>query len=274
MNGQRRNESASVIAVGQFAPGADSDANLAAMGDLAGQAVAQGATLIVFPEYSSYFGGELGPHWVAAAEGLDGDFVAGLGAMAKALGVHVVAGMLEATSEPSRFSNTLIAVSAEGAVEAVYRKIHLYDAFGQRESDWVAAGPVSEPETFGWEGFTVGLQTCYDLRFPEVTRRIVDAGANLVLVPSQWVSGPNKQQHWRTLLTARAIENTIYVAAADHVPPVAVGNSMVIDPMGVELVTIANATGVAVAELELSRLAAVRRLNPSLALRRLRVTPL
>ena len=106
------------------------------------------------------------------------------------------------------------------------------------------------------------------MRFPEVTRRLVDAGADLVLLPSEWVRGPLKESHWRTLITARAIENTVYVAAADHAPPIGAGNSMVVDPMGVELVTIGEATDVAVAWISTARVAEVRKTNPALALRR------
>lgn len=263
----------SLIAVAQFVPGADTVANAASIAELAERAVERGATLVVFPEYSSYFTAEMGTDWVKAAQTLDGEFVTGLRALAQRLGIHVVAGILE-TAEPARISNTLVAIGPEGDLVATYRKMHLYDAFGQRESDWVVAGPIATPETFEWHGFTVGLQTCYDIRFPEVTRRLVDAGANLVLVPSEWVRGPLKEHHWRTLLTARAIENTVYLAAADHAPPVGAGNSMVLDPMGVELVTIGDETGVAVAEITPERIESVRRTNPALLLRRFGVTPL
>jgi predicted amidohydrolase len=115
------------------------------------------------------------------------------------------------------------------------------------------------------------MQTCYDVRFPEVTRRLVDAGVDLVLVPAEWVRGPLKEQHWRTLLTARALENTVYIAAADHAPPIGVGNSMVLDPMGVELVTVGETTDVAVAWLSADRVRAVRVVNPAVHLRRFRV---
>lgn len=261
----------SLVAVAQFAPGADREENLRSIRALATQAVARGATLVVLPEYSSYFTAEMGADWVEAAEPLDGPFVSGLASVARELGIHLVAGFLQSTAE-ERFSNTLVAVDAAGEVVATYRKIHLYDAFGQRESDWVVPGPIAPPETFEWEGLTVGLQTCYDVRFPEVTRRLVDAGADLVLVPSEWVRGPLKEHHWRTLITARALENTIFVAAADHAPPIGVGNSMVVDPMGVELVTIGEQTAVAVAEVSRERLEAVREVNPALALRRFRVS--
>ena len=262
------------VAVAQFAPGADAARNLESVRDLATLAVERGATLVVFPEYSSYFTPELGPDSLAAAEPLDGPFVAGVGAIAKVLGIHIVAGMLEVTPSGDRFSNTVIAVGPSGGRVASYRKMHLYDAFGQRESEWVQPGPIDAPETFGFAGFTVGIQTCYDLRFPEVTRRLVDAGADLVVVPSEWVRGPLKEQHWRTLVTARAIENTIFVAAADHAPPIGAGNSMVVDPMGVELVTIGEETAVAVAWLSMHRVAAVRETNPALRLRRFGVHPL
>ncbi len=257
----------SLVAVAQFAPGADRTANLATIRELATTAAARGATLVVAPEYSSYFTPDMGADWLAAAEPLDGEFVTGLATIARELGIHLVAGMLQRTSE-ERFSNTVVALGPTGDVVASYRKIHLYDAFGQRESDWVVPGPITPPETFGWEGFTVGIQTCYDLRFPEMTRRLVDAGADLVVVPSEWVRGPLKEHHWRTLVTARALENTIYVAAADHAPPIGAGNSMVVDPMGVELVTIGEETAVAVASVSRDRVLSVREVNPALSLRR------
>lgn len=262
------------IAVAQFAPGDDVADNLVTMRNLAATAASRGAKLIVFPEYSAYFSPAMGPDWVEAAEHLDGTFVAGVGAIAKVLGVHIVAGMLEATDDASRFSNTLVAVDPSGVVIAKYRKLHLYDAFGQRESDFVVAGTIESPETFVVDGLTMGLQTCYDIRFPEATRRLVDAGAEVVLLPSEWVRGPLKEYHWRTLVTARAIENTVYVAAADHAPPIGAGNSMIVDPMGVELVTIGEQTDVAIAWVSRARIDEVRRFNPALELRRFGVAPL
>ncbi|WP_108250348.1 carbon-nitrogen hydrolase family protein [Planctomonas deserti] len=261
------------VAVAQFAPGDDRRANLAEIRRLTAVAVQRGASLVVFPEYSSFFPGDLGEAYLAAAEALDGEFVGALSGIAAELGVHVVAGMVEATAEGTRVSNTLVAVDPERGLVARYRKVHLYDAFGQRESEWIAPGAIEEPETFEVAGMRVGMQTCYDIRFPEVTRRLVDAGVDLVLVPAEWVRGPLKEHHWRTLVTARALENTIFVAAADHAPPVGVGNSMVVDPMGVEVTTIGEGTDVAVAWVSAERLAGVRRVNPALALRRFTVIP-
>jgi deaminated glutathione amidase len=262
------------VAVAQFAPGTDKAQNLTTIRTLSARAAGRGAELVVFPEYSSFFTPELGERSVAAAEPLDGPFVAGLSAIAGELDVTLVAGMLEATEEAGRFSNTLVALSAGGELVAKYRKTHLYDAFGQRESDWVRPGEITEPETFALGSFTAGLQTCYDIRFPEVTRRLVDSGVDLALVPSEWVRGPLKEHHWRTLMTARALENTLYVLAADQAPPIGAGNSMIVDPMGVELATVGENTDVALAWVSQARLAEVRRVNPALALRRFGVHPL
>lgn len=260
------------VAVAQFAPGRDAVENFDRIRGLAELAADRGARLVVFPEYSSYFADPLDASFARNAQPIDGRFVRGLTALAGKLGLHLVAGMVEQSGEKSRFWNTLVAVNGDG-VAASYRKLHLYDAFGQKESDWVLPGAIEEPQLFELQGMRIGLQTCYDIRFPEVTRRLVDAGADLVLVPAEWVRGPLKEHHWRTLVTARAIENTIYVAAADHAPPVGVGNSLIVGPMGVHMVTIGEATDVAVAWVSPERLAAVRAVNPVLTLRRFRVEP-
>ena len=262
------------IAVAQFAPGADAAANVAEITRLAELAAGRGARLVVFPEYSNHFTPEPGEDWLTAAEEIDGGrFSTALAALADRLGIHLVAGMIERLEgEERRVGNTVIAVAPGAGVVARYRKLHLYDAFGQRESEWVAPGDIAAPEIFEAGGIRFGLQTCYDARFPEVTRRIVDAGADVVCMPAEWVRGPLKEAHWRVLTTARALENTMYVAAADHAPPVGAGNSMIVDPMGVELATIGEATDVAVAWVSRERIAAVRRVNPALALRRFRVS--
>src|SRR5690606_20800632 len=141
---------------------------------------ARGARLVVFPEYSSYFNPTLDHSTVEAGEALDGPFVSALGALAQVLDVHIVAGMVEETMGGDRVYNTVVAVEPSGYRVAAYRKLHLYDAFGQRESEWVEAGAIDDPETFEVAGLRVGLQTCYDLRFPEVSRRLADAGVDVV----------------------------------------------------------------------------------------------
>ncbi|HWL59542.1 MAG TPA: carbon-nitrogen hydrolase family protein [Microbacteriaceae bacterium] len=261
-----------LVAVAQFAPGQDRAANLSTIARLVADAVDRGAGLVVLPEYAAWFQPELGPAWLEQGEGLDGAFVTSLTSLADEHGVHLVAGLLETATRTDRVRNTLVAIAPGRGLVATYRKLHLYDAFGARESDWVEAGEIEAPEVFDWDGLTVGLQTCYDVRFPEVSRRLVDAGAELLAIPAEWVRGPRKEHHWRTLVTARAIENTVYVAAADHTPPIGVGTSLIVDPMGVAVAELGEQEGIAIAPVDAARIAQVRRTNPALELRRFRVT--
>jgi predicted amidohydrolase len=260
------------LAVAQFAPTADRAQNLDAIDALTVDAVGRGARVIVFPEYASYFTDPFDDGLRAHAEPIDGPFTQRLTGIAAREDVTLVAGLVEAAEDGQRVHNTVVAVDASG-VRARYRKQHLYDAFGQRESDWVAPGPLDDPEVFELDGIVCGIMTCYDLRFPEAARRLVDAGAQAFLVPAEWVRGPLKEAQWTTLLQARAIENTAYVAAADHPPPLGVGGSSIIDPQGVPLATLGTATGLAVAVLDPAELERIRLLNPALTLRRYEVRP-
>jgi predicted amidohydrolase len=260
-------------AVAQFAPGADKAENLATIERLARTAVARGASLVVFPEYSSFFVDPLGQALVENAEPLDGPFVTALAALADELDVHLIAGLVARAEDAERFGNVLVAVSPGEGLVARYSKLHLYDAFGAQESEWVQAGRIEAPETFVIHGVTVGMQTCYDIRFPEVSRRLVDAGADLFAIPAEWVRGPLKEHHWRSLVTARALENTVYVVAADQTPPIGVGASLVVDPMGVTIASLGEREDVAVAWIDPQRIDDVRRVNPALALRRFDVVP-
>ncbi|MBD8477879.1 carbon-nitrogen hydrolase family protein [Microbacterium sp. CFBP 8794] len=260
------------IAVAQFAPAGSREANLAHIADATRTATRRGARVVVFPEYSSYFVDPFDASLAENAEDLDGPFVQALTALAADLDVVIVAGLLERADDGRRVRNTVVAVGADG-IRAVYRKLHLYDAFGQRESDWVEPGEIAPPQTFDAHGLRFGLMTCYDLRFPEVARTLADAGVEVALVPAEWVRGPLKEHHWRTLVQARAIENTFFVAAADHPPPLGVGHSIIVDPQGVALAQVGTATDVAVAHIDPDAIARVRRVNPALALRRFRVTP-
>ena len=260
------------VAVAQFAPGVNKDENLAVIGELAGEAAGRGARVVVFPEFAMFTAPKLDGRFVDSAEPLDGPFAGGLGDLARRHGVHLVAGMNERLDDPERISNTLVAVDPGGAIAAEYRKLHLYDAFGYEESALVRPGEIGTPQTFTVDGVVFGMQTCYDVRFPEVTRRIVDAGADVLALPADWVPGPLKEDHWRTLVRARAIENTIYVAAADQCAPTGAGNSMLVDPMGVVVAGVGEGPGVASGEVSPERVAAVRAKNPALSLRRFTVT--
>lgn len=254
----------------QLAPADDLAENRRAAAAAIARAADAGAGLVVLPEYAQFFDRELAARAPDAAEALDGPFVTALQEAAGRHGTVAVAGLLE-RGEPG-VRNTVVAVDGSGIL-AAYRKVHLYDAFGMRESDWLIAGRTDQSPVFTAGGLRCGLQTCYDLRFPESSRVLVDAGAEVLVVPAEWVRGPQKEHHWRTLLTARAIENTVHVVAADHAPPVGAGCSMILDPMGVTLASLGEQHGIAIADLDPERTAAVRRSNPSLENRRFRVVP-
>jgi len=225
--------------------------------------------LVVLPEAFARDFGEAGSDVSAFAESLDGPFGTTLAEVATTRGTTVVAGMFERGADPERPFNTLL---MRGGSEASYRKVHLYDSFGYRESDRLTAGAL-EPVVVDVAGWQVGLMTCYDLRFPELARALVDQGAEVLVVPAAWVAGKRKVHHWRTLLTARAIENTVYVVAAAQPAPRYCGHSLVVDPFGEVLAETGSGDGgepaVVRAELHREVLAEARRVNPSLANRRM-----
>lgn len=223
--------------------------------------------LVVFPEAFMRDFGKPGSDVSAFAEEMDGPFVSRLAELAGKHGTTIVAGMFERSEDPARPYNTL-AVVGPGGLRAKYRKIHLYDSFGYRESDRLLAGGL-EPVLFELNGFKVGLMTCYDLRFPEQARLLAAQGADLLVVPAAWVAGPRKVDHWRTLVRARAIENTVYVAAAAQPEPRYCGHSMIVGPLGDDLGEAEGEDRVVVAPVERQAIDEARATNPSLANRRL-----
>ncbi|WP_460831913.1 carbon-nitrogen hydrolase family protein [Nocardioides hungaricus] len=249
------------VALVQHASGLEPDANRALLDEL----TPSGADLVVFPEAFARDFGEAGSDVGPYAEELRGPFAAEVGRVAGERGTTVVAGMFERGADPDRPFNTLV---VRGAAAASYRKIHLYDSFGYRESDRLSAGAL-DPVLVDVAGFRVGLMTCYDLRFPELARRLVDEGAEVLVVPAAWVAGPRKVEHWRTLARARAIENTVFVVAAGQPGPRYSGHSLVVDPLGDMLAEAGEGPEVLSAELDREILATARRTNPSLANRRL-----
>jgi deaminated glutathione amidase len=209
-----------------------------------------------------------------AAEPLDGAFCTGLAEACASARVSLVAGVFEPAPD-GRVYNTAVAFSPGGELVASYRKLHLFDALGQRESDLVAPG--SAPVVSELAGTRVGLEICYDIRFPELSRALAVGGAALLVVSAAWQAGLFKEEHWVTLLRARAIENTVWVAACGQVPdpdspparaPTGIGRSMLIDPLGVVRCDLGPAPGVAVVEADMSLVDSTRLSIPSLANRR------
>lgn len=270
------------VAVIQLRSGLDPAANRRRAADAVGAAADEGAELVVLPEASQCGFGPPEFDLAAVAEPLDGPFVDTLAAVARARRVTVVAGMFEPVPGDRRVFNTLVAVGPDG-LAARYRKLHLYDALGWKESDRVRAGdPRGDDDGPGVVAvevgpFCLGLMTCYDLRFPEMARALVDAGATAIALPAAWVAGEHKAEQWGVLVRARAIENTVYLAAAAQPGPEYTGYSMLVDPTGLHLAVLdGEAEGPvasALADWEPGRVAEVRRGMPVLANRRFGVRP-
>ncbi|MGW0231728.1 carbon-nitrogen hydrolase family protein [Actinopolymorpha singaporensis] len=263
------------IALLQFTATLDKERNLAEIGRLARSVAADRPAVVVCPEASMCDFGSADTVLGEYAEPLDGPFVRGLSDLAGELGAVVVAGMFERVADDpaGRAYNTLVAVRPDGSLAATYRKIHLYDAFGYRESDRLVAGEPT-PVTVDVGDHRLGLLTCYDLRFPEFARTLVDAGADVLVVPAAWMRGPLKEDHWVTLTRARAIENTSYVAASGQCGPAYSGRSMLVDPMGVVATSLGEQVGATVGDVEVERLAQARSRNPTLRHRRFTVRSL
>jgi len=231
----------------------------------------QGSDLAVFPEATqARFSADLR----AVAEPLDGPFCSGLSAAARDSGVALAAGIFEQAPD-DRVYNTTDAFDSAGTLVAAYRKIHLFDALGTRESETIAPG--SEVVTADLAGVRVGFLTCYDVRFPELARELAVRGADLIIVPAAWAAGLFKEEHWVTLVRARAIENTIWVAAADQVPdlhepptsaPTGVGRSLLVDPMGAVRLDLGSARAIVAGTVDTEMTSRVRASLPSLEHRR------
>ncbi|MQA85269.1 MAG: hydrolase [Streptosporangiales bacterium] len=261
------------VACAQYAAGTDKDANLKTLGEQVASAAGQGARAVVAPEYAMFLSAHPDQEMVDAAEPLDGPFATEVARLAREHRVALVAEMSERIPGEPRIFNTVVAYEADGRRLGTYRKLHMFDAFGWKESDWVRPGEPRDLLTFTVDGVTFGVLTCYDLRFPELARAVADQGAQVLVIPAAWVAGPRKEDHWATLARARAIENTAYVVAAGQAPPMCAGHSMVVDPMGVPVAQLGETPGIAVGEVSAERLDAVRTRNPCLAHRRFRVTP-
>lgn len=260
------------IALSQFDPGTDPAANAAHLVAEAARAAADGVRLLVAPEGSlvSFLQDPAAP--VRAAQPLDGPFLSALAAASAEHGITIAAGTFVPDPESARVHNTLVVLSG-GAVVAAYRKVHLYDAFAHLESDTVSPGNEAPP-VLDIDGVAVGFATCYDLRFPELFRVLQARGAQVLAIASAWVRGPLKEEHWMTLLRARAIENVCYVVAADQIGRAGIGRSAAFDPFGLPLLDLGIASpGYATVEVSPERVRQVREVLPAVRHTRFAIDP-
>lgn len=199
-----------------------------------------------------------------AAQTLSGPFVKGMQALSEQFGLWIVFGMQEKGNDPEdmRSYNTAVMLDDKGGIVQTYRKTHLYDAFGYEESSELKPGdrffePVNTP--FG----KIGLFVCYEVRFPEVARYQRARGADIIIMPTAWVKGDLKSLHFHTLVTARAIENTVFLLACDQYSKIRMGESLAVDPMGVTLASAGEGEKLVPVYIDTERIASVRRKLPS-----------
>lgn len=270
------------VAVAQVLSGSDPEENLELVATRAAEAAKNGAQLLIFPEATMR---RFGLSLAEVAEPVDGPWAQKLGKIAEHHQLVVVAGMFT-PSEDGRVRNTLRALGP--GVDAYYDKIHLFDAFGFRESDTVAPG--TEPVMIAVGETKVGLTTCYDVRFPGLYIRLAELGAQVICVAASWGAGAGKVEQWQLLTRARALDSTSYFLAAGQADPAAagvtfeggkkpsersnaaptgVGYSSVISPQGEVLQSLGAEPGLLMADLDLDLVEQTRAVIPVLANRRI-----
>jgi len=263
------------VAAVQLCSTDDLEANLAATRELVGEAAASGVEFVALPENFAYLRREGLP--IPCAQGLDGDIVGTLRDLARSHRVWLLGGTFpEAIAGDSRVHNTSVLVRPDGQIEAVYRKIHLFDVKLGSGADYTESATVAPGDEvvvavtpFGG----VGLSVCYDLRFPELYREMAARRAIFLCVPSAFTRETGKD-HWEVLLRARAIENQAFVVApaqcGRHSPERSShGRSLIVDPWGLVIAQAGDRPGLIRADCDLEELQRVRGRLPALAHRRL-----
>ncbi|GAA1326618.1 nitrilase-related carbon-nitrogen hydrolase [Leucobacter albus] len=265
------------IAAVQLTPSTDPAENLAAMRARAAEAAAGGAEVIVFPEQTMVL---LQAVTVDALTDIAAEWWARFVALTAELAAEHDAVVVAAGFEPSPDGlpyNTVIAIAPDGTELARYRKLHLYKAFSQSEFEHTRQGDELPPVfdvTRGGETLRLGLANCYDIRFPELFRSLIDRGANTLVVVAAWASGPGKEEHWSLLTRARALENVSWLVASAAVGggsrgAATTGLSRIVDPLGEVVAGLGpRAEGIAIADVDPAAVDRAREVLPALANRR------
>lgn len=257
------------VAVAQLRSSEDKNENLEKAERYIRQAKDSGADFVLLPEmYMAFIPASSNTTHAKIAEPLNGPFVKGLAEIALKNQINVICGIYESKpDEEFRAYNTTVFLNRSGDLLQAYRKTHLYDAFNYKESDQIIPGSKA-PDIVETEFGKVGMLVCYEVRFPEISRQLALKGADFLFIPSAWVAGAMKEDHWQTLLRTRAIENTVYVFASNQVNNIFSGRSMIIDPMGVIMASAGEEESLIISEIDLDRIGRVREKLPSVADRR------
>jgi len=208
--------------------------------------------LIVFPEYQMFVPDYSRPDFVREnAETVNGEFISSITAMAERSKFHVLINITELDKTSIKPFNTSFLISDLGIISGRYRKMHLFDAYGMTESCCYEPAH-DQPSTMRLGGVNIGVQICYDLRYPEPSRVLRLEGSHVLIYQAGWFSGNRKLETWRTLLKARAMENGVFVIGAAQCGPKFTGHSMVVSPYGDVLDEAENDEVVITADLDLN----------------------
>jgi predicted amidohydrolase len=260
------------VAVAQFSAGMSKPANLERIADLTARAENAGARLVVFPEAAMCDFGNKTDDLHSMAEPLDGRFVTTLSALASQHKMTIAAGMFQTIPGDHLVYNSAVMVDPAKGLIGAYHKRHLFDAFGEIESERFRPGD-EDPLLVEVNGLVVAVVICYDIRFASFIERAADAGAELLLAPAAWVAGPLKEEHLSVLARARAIDNTIFVAVGGQTGPGYTGRSVIVDPLGAILAGLGDGEGLVTADVSHERVQAARARLPVLAQRKAALAP-
>lgn len=246
--------------------------NLAHSLKLINEASKKNARLICFPEFQMAYSPpeQKSESLHKIAEKITGNFVSTLSNSAKQNRINVIATLYEiinTNDKNHKVFDTGIIINELGKLQSIYRKVHLYDALGFKESKKLLAGSTIEKPSKTSVG-KLGLLICYDMRFPEISRILTVNGANILVSPSAWVAGFMKKEHWEIMVRARAIENGVYVLAPNQVGNIYCGHSMAVDPFGATIVDMENREGIGFIDIDCSKIDTTRRTLPLLTNRR------
>ena len=262
------------VAVVQFKASTDKEINLKKIINYITKAAEKKATLVAFPEFMMFYtnSSQTSKQLVNLAETINGNFVNTIARTAKENHIQVVGSFYEKSTKKNRVHDTSFVIDKSGKVISTYRKIHLYDALGFKESDKMVQGSkIAKPvkTSIG----KIGMMICYDLRFPEMSRSLAAAGSEVLIAPSAWVKGNMKEEHWITLNKTRAIENGCYVIAPDQVGNIYCGRSIAVDPYGKILLDMKKKQGIGYVNIELKNVKQIRKVLPLLKNRRIDIYP-
>jgi len=257
------------VAVVQFKASTNKEENLKKIISYISKASSKNATLCAFPEFMMFYtkSSQTAKELADLSETINGNFISIISKAAKENHIQVVGSFYEKSKKNNRVYDTSFVINHLGKVISTYRKIHLYDALGFKESDKMIPGSkISKPVSTSLG--KIGMMICYDLRFPEMSRALALAGSEVLIAPSAWVKGPMKEEHWITINKTRAIENGCYVIAPDQVGNIYCGRSLVVDPYGKVLLDMKKKQGISFVGIDLKKVKETRKVLPLLKNRR------